>query len=89
MEPKTNKLTEPLKKPGCESEKQHEVVFVEFNSDNLEDHTIASIRALPNIAKASVLMRETLGSLMKSQNSLGINQDDSVKQTVSESLFIL
>ena len=57
-----------FKKQGSEIENQQEVVLVEIGSYNSEDDNRLNIRAHPSIAKCSALMRETLGSLMKSHN---------------------
>ena len=40
------------------------------------------MRAFPKISKSSDLMRENLGSLMKTVNSLRLEQDDSGRATI-------
>ena len=62
-----------------ENENQQEVVPVEIDSD---DNITPKIRALLNIMKSSAILRETLGSLMRSENSLKIEQNDSGQATI-------
>ena len=68
--PVINKLEEVFEKTECGNENQQEVVAVEIDSDLSEDSIRFKIRALPNIAKSSVLMKETVGSSVKSCISL-------------------
>ena len=53
-----------------------------MDSDSSEDDIRANIRPLLNIAKSGAIMRETLGSLMKSRNSLRNEQGEKGRATV-------
>ena len=53
----TQKLGEVFRR-NSQIENQQEIVPVEFDSDNSEDDIRSNIRALPNIAKSSALMRD-------------------------------
>ena len=67
------------KKAGSENENQQELVPVEIESDNSEDENDGvniTIRAHAISANFSIPMRAILGSLIKSSNSLRINQDE-------------
>ena len=77
----STKNLEVFQKQDSENENQQEIVPVEIHSDNSEDEIRPNIRALPSFAKSGDLMRETLVSLMRSHNSLKIEQDDSGKAT--------
>ena len=69
----TEKLAEVLNKEDSENENQQKMIPVEFETDDENK----DIRALLKIAYSSASLRETLGFLMRSRNSLRIEQDAS------------
>ena len=64
----------PITKDLDETTKKIGVVNKESNS---EDVIRSNIKTLPNSSKLSTSMRELIGSLMNSRNSLKITQDES------------
>ena len=75
MNKSTEKLQEVFEKAKSESDNQQKVVPVEVDLDsskNENDDNRTKMIALLNIAKSKPLVKETLGSLMRSCNCLGI-----------------
>ena len=72
MNDSTKKLEELFNARDSENEDQQEIVPFENDSDFSQDDIRPKIRARPNIAKSSALMKETLGSFKKTHNSLRI-----------------
>ena len=77
MEKSTKQLKKVFEKSNSEIENEYDILPVEIDSDNSKDVIRSKKRALSNIAQPGVLLRETLGSLLMSCNSLGLEQDDS------------
>ena len=73
----TQKLKAVFKKPDSENEKQHQVLSVEIETFDESEKFKSNIRAVRNSSNFSHLLRETLGSLMRSRNSSRIEQNDS------------
>ena len=69
-------MVEEFKETVSENENQEEVVPLEIDSEDENECNETEIRALPNNFINSTPVRETLGSLLKSRNFLGIIQDD-------------
>ena len=73
------KMSEIIKEYNSEKENIQEVVPVETISEDSEDENIGSeigMKALPNSFKFSDLMKNTIGKLMSSKNSLKVDQDE-------------
>ena len=86
LSPITKKLDESTKKIGevtkgsnSEIEKSQVIVPVKVELEDSEDENIDNkidIKALPNSFKFSNIMKNTIGKLMSSKNSLKIDQDE-------------
>ena len=75
----TQKRGDVKSKSNSENEINQKIVPVEIDSVDSEDENIDNkigTKALPNSFKFSNLMKNTLGKLMSSKNSLGIDQDE-------------
>ena len=74
----TKKITGVINPTNFENEINQEIVPVEVELEDSEDENIDNnydMKALPNNLKFSDLVKNTIGKLMSSKNSLGIDQD--------------
>ena len=79
LEESTKKITEDINPSNSENENNQQIVPVEVELEDSEDENIDNkidIKALPNSFKFSYLMKNTIGKLMSSKNSLKIDQDE-------------
>ena len=79
LDESTNKLSEVISPSKSKNENNQEIVPVEIVSADFEDENIdkkIGIKALPDSFKFSILMKNTIGNLMSSKNSLKIDQDE-------------
>ena len=70
------KITESLSPITKEFDESTKKISEDFKEPNSEDDIKSNMKALPNSSKISNSMREMIGSLMNSRNSLKITQDD-------------
>ena len=82
MDESSKKLGEKFNKEDFENENQKKIVPVEIETDDRNKHIENFIRALPKSSKNTQMKREKLRSLMRSKNSLRIEQDDSGRATI-------
>ena len=74
----TKKIIEVINPSNSENENNQEILPVEDESEDFENENIDSkigVKALPNSFKFSNLLKNTIGNLMSSKNSLRIDQD--------------
>ena len=72
-----------MKESTFEFEINQETVPVETGSDNSEEDIKSNTNVLPNSSNFSKSVREMLGSLMKSRNSIKITRDNSGRAKTS------
>ena len=78
MEESTKKISEVINPSNSENENNKEIMPVEVELEDSEDENIVNkigIKALPNSFKFSDLLKNSIGKLLSSKNSLGIDQD--------------
>ena len=79
LDESTQKISEVIKESVSEKENNQKIVPVEISSEDSEDENTDNkigIETLPNSFKFSDLMKNTIGKLMSSKNSLKVGQDE-------------